>query len=493
MQQDDLRQTLGVDRLINEAVDRHHKGDLTAAEGLYSQVLDQQSDHLDALHSLGFLRYQQGRLTEALSLIGGALRAEPDFPPALVNHALVLQALNRPAEALAGYDRALTISPAATEVLYNRGNALRDYYRGGNVPDLEGNACERALSIAPGRADIHNYRGTALRDLNRLDEALASYDKALSIEPGHAEARSNRKAILRRLNGTELEMNGLLVRTSAGGNAVNQQGPGSSQMRTNTGFGYGATASSAPQQPSNHEKQQMALAVARAFEPKRVVGFDKVRVGRDCDGGYVQVNDFAGVGAALSGGISNDASWDLDIAKRNIPVQQFDPTIDKAPVTHPLLTFHKLRVGATDDPGAICIDTMAERFLGGSGRALLKLDIEGDEWRAFAAASAQTLARFSQIMCEFHGLYYAAHPVWHKRFMAALTKLRTSFEVVHVHGNNGGPYANVANVILPSTLEVTFANRSFYQFAESNETFPTALDRPNLPSEPEMRLGYFKF
>ena len=77
--------------------------------------------------------------------------------------------------------------------------------------------------------------------------------------------------------------------------------------------------------------------------------------------------------------------------------------------------------------------------------------------------------------------------------MAALAKLRALFEVVHVHGNNGGPYANVANVVLPSTLEVTFANRSFYQFAECNETFPTALDWPNLPSEPEMRLGTFKF
>jgi hypothetical protein len=136
---------------------------------------------------------------------------------------------------------------------------------------------------------------------------------------------------------------------------------------------------------------------------------------------------------------------------------------------------------------------MAERFLPTNGRAILQLDIEGDEWRVFSSVSAQTLSKFSQIVCEFHGLYYAAHPVWHRRFMAALSKLRASFEVVHVHGNNGGPYANVANLILPSTLEVTFANRSFYRFTECDETFPTPLDRPNLPNEPEMRLGCFRF
>jgi hypothetical protein len=67
------------------------------------------------------------------------------------------------------------------------------------------------------------------------------------------------------------------------------------------------------------------------------------------------------------------------------------------------------------------------------------------------------------------------------------------FEVVHVHGNNAWPFFSIGNVVLPKLIEITFANRNYYEFAESNEVFPTALDQPNLPDRPDMRLGCFKF
>lgn len=151
---DDLRQILLGDELVNRAAPLHRKGDLAAAEGLYLQALTIQSDHFDALHSLGFLRYQQERFAEALFLIGAALKASPDFPGALVNYAVVLQALDRPAEALAIYDRVLAIKPDAIDALYNRGNALRDYYRGTRLQDLNYNAYDKALAIPPRPPDM---------------------------------------------------------------------------------------------------------------------------------------------------------------------------------------------------------------------------------------------------------------------------------------------------------------------------------------------------
>jgi hypothetical protein len=61
------------------------------------------------------------------------------------------------------------------------------------------------------------------------------------------------------------------------------------------------------------------------------------------------------------------------------------------------------------------------------------------------------------------------------------------------HQRHAGPFANIANVIMPCVLEVTLASRGCYQFEESNVIFPTPLDQPNLPSQPEMRLGSFRF
>ena len=271
-----------------------------------------------------------------------------------------------------------------------------------------------------------------------------------------------------------------------------------SQQNTYGGYqlniGYGDQVAAAPPPTlTPHERQARALTVLRALEPKRAIGFNKVRVGRDRDGGYILLDDFAGVGGAVSCGISDDASWDLDIAQRNIPVHQFDHTIERGPIDHPQITFYKLAVKPLDAPGALSLDSIASRHLAGCDRAILKIDIEGEEWRVLEAASLLTLDRFAQIVCEFHFLQQVGELEYTELFLAVLDKLRHHFEVVHVHGNNAWPMVNVANVALPALLEVTFANRRCYQFAETNEVFPTAIDRPNIPSTPELRLGCFKF
>ena len=54
-------------------------------------------------------------------------------------------------------------------------------------------------------------------------------------------------------------------------------------------------------------------------------------------------------------------------------------------------------------------------------------------------------------------------------------------------------FSNIANVIVPNVLEITFANRSLYSFSETDEVFPGPLDVPNDPSRPDMHLGTFRF
>ena len=54
--------------------------------------------------------------------------------------------------------------------------------------------------LRPQYLKAHNNRGTALEALNRLEEALASYERALAINPGFSEARNNRGRVLCLLN-----------------------------------------------------------------------------------------------------------------------------------------------------------------------------------------------------------------------------------------------------------------------------------------------------
>src|SRR5258705_12601176 len=68
------------------------------------------------------------------------------------------------------------------------------------------------------------------------------------------------------------------------------------------------------------QQQTRALAIARALEPKKAMGYEQVRLGRERDGGYVLVNDFSNVSPALSFGIADAASWHLEIAGKSSPV-----------------------------------------------------------------------------------------------------------------------------------------------------------------------------
>lgn len=59
--------------------------------------------------------------------------------------------------------------------------------------------CEAAIAGQPGCAHAHYDRGLALQHLNRLEEALASYDQAIALNPNLFEAHNNRAAALQAL------------------------------------------------------------------------------------------------------------------------------------------------------------------------------------------------------------------------------------------------------------------------------------------------------
>jgi hypothetical protein len=62
-----------------------------------------------------------------------------------------------------------------------------------------------------------------------------------------------------------------------------------------------------------------------------------------------------------------------------------------------------------------------------------------------------------------------------------------------VHANNFAGFSNIANIMVPNVLEITFVNRNTYSVYESDEIFPGPLDAPNDPSCPDMHLGSFRF
>ena len=235
--------------------------------------------------------------------------------------------------------------------------------------------------------------------------------------------------------------------------------------------------------------QEKALALLRAFAVMRCTGVPKARFGRVGDGGYVHLDDFAGLDAAISLGIANEVSWDLAMAAHGLDLYQFDNAIDRPPVAAPKFRFTRATVGRQGlSLARIVADTGVD-----PARTILKIDIEGAEWDLLADAPDDLLARFPQIVCEFHALGSDDFFLNVAARMDVLARLNAHHRVVHIHGNNCSGVRLIGSLAIPEVLEVTYASRSRYEFTASDEIFPRPLDAPNAANLPEILLGRWRY
>jgi glycosyltransferase involved in cell wall biosynthesis len=212
------------------------------------------------------------------------------------------------------------------------------------------------------------------------------------------------------------------------------------------------------------------------LEPHSVANFKKIRVGSDHDGGYVMLDDFMGIVAALSFGVDNEVSWDFAVADRGVPVLR-DGSNGEVSV----------RAG-----GSKAVIEAILASLGAPGDLLLKIDIEGDEWDVLDALDQVSISRFRQIICEFHGLDRLGDRQWRSRARRVAEKLRRTHCAIHVHGNNFKSKALVISTLVPTAIEISFGRVDAYRMEPGTDVFPTALDSPNDPAAPDYFLGSFR-
>ena len=243
----------------------------------------------------------------------------------------------------------------------------------------------------------------------------------------------------------------------------------------------------------SEECREPLARLLNCMEPKKAEGWKKVRYGSRYDGGYIMLQDFEGISGAFSFGIGGNVRWDLAMAEKGIPVQQYDHTVTGPPAHHDLFHFHKERIGVVEEenpPTRILSTLIAAQP---PGEMILKIDIEGDEWAVFAQTDPDELKIFRQILVEFHHFPKVADPAWREQAMTALAHLGRHHGVVHVHGNNFAEAIHAGDICIPNGFEVTYVRKDAYHLVPTTETFPGACDRPNNPYWPETQLGTFNF
>lgn len=188
--------TLNIDKLFQEALDAHVRGDLSNAKAAYEQILREFGEHAEALHHLGLVNLQLGRVAQAVRLISHSIEVDGANATALSNLAHCLNMVGRNDEAIVACERALKLGANDPAVWSNRANALR---ASGRAIESE-ESIRNALRLEPSNPVYIYNLAIALYDQGRYHEAKSELSQSLTAGNRSPELFNNLAACHVKLN-----------------------------------------------------------------------------------------------------------------------------------------------------------------------------------------------------------------------------------------------------------------------------------------------------
>jgi arylsulfatase A-like enzyme/Flp pilus assembly protein TadD len=223
---DDPKRLIELDQWLTKAAQAQREGRPQDAVMLYQQVIAKRPDTEDAYRKLALVYWRTGRAADAISTLEAALRqgitqsevriklaqylaesGQPqraielleqmtgDDPDALVGLGNAYLAANRSRDALATFNRLLTLDPNHALAHENIGVT---HLRGGNMPEAEA-ALRKAVSLDEGLSGAWTALGVLLANTGRQDEAVSAWQQALTSDPQSLDALYNLTVNLARM------------------------------------------------------------------------------------------------------------------------------------------------------------------------------------------------------------------------------------------------------------------------------------------------------
>ena len=227
--------------------------------------------------------------------------------------------------------------------------------------------------------------------------------------------------------------------------------------------------------------------IYQILRPKGVLGKQKVRVGAKNDGGYVLLNDFKNIKIAYSFGIGNEISFDKELADKNIDIFMYDHTIKELPFIHP--KFHWKKIGLSEKKVENNNMKSFNEIITENGHIneknmILKMDIEGAEWKIFKNLDPEIIIKFKYIIVEFHFYNKAISDC-----LEVLKKINQTHQIFRLHCNNCCSFVNLDGYNICSSLEISYIIRENNIFIKSSDFFPVKnIDAKNIINREEINL-----
>ncbi len=214
-----------------------------------------------------------------------------------------------------------------------------------------------------------------------------------------------------------------------------------------------------------------------------------IRIGDNCDGGYLVPNDLEGIEACFSPGVAETASFELEMARRGIKSYLADHSVESAPVQNELFFFEKKFLGNQENETYMTLDNWVNGNSDDKKRDLvLQMDIEGCEYDVLLDTSPETLSRFRIIIIEFHRLISLTEPFGYKNISACFNRLLKTHAIVHIHPNSCARVFRTGRYVIPDLMEFTFLRRDRILHSEHTTAFPHSFDFSCMPDLKELVL-----
>jgi len=208
---------------------------------------------------------------------------------------------------------------------------------------------------------------------------------------------------------------------------------------------------------------------------------EKVRLGTDCDGGYVIGTGIGQYDCYISAGVSTEESFSRDFIHKYGMTREnsfaFDGTIHRYPTEYTnQITFICKNIGAEKNEHTANLIYFMEKYK----NIFLKMDIEGSEYCWMSILTQDMLSTFKQIVIEFHGIYdEVSHGFTREQKRNCFQKLADTHYLIHVHGNN---YSRLMENNLPNVMEFTYVRKDCFLVPPPLNQTPLpipGLDMPN--------------
>ena len=213
------------------------------------------------------------------------------------------------------------------------------------------------------------------------------------------------------------------------------------------------------------------------LQPSNVDLSKAKRFGSEFDGGYVIIDDLTKSDFLISMGVADDINFEKILSSRIFGVHLYDDSIDALPEVLVNSEFFHERIGGnhfTTIENAIC-------RVPSNSDLLLKIDIEGSEWDAFAQTDSSVLSKFRQIVVEFHWFENLQSGDFFNQAVEVLEKLSKTHLILNSHPNNWGDILIFENLVLPQVIEVTYLRRDSYSMLTEEADSRLILERLNQP------------